>query len=120
MCTDDAARPATSAGRRSWAYFNHYVSSGRAVWDNSITVRSLEYRLDYTAIGVIARVAPTPLLMIVASADDVTPTQIALAAYAQAREPKRLGLIAGHHYRPFIGEFVQSSSAAHDWFLQHL
>ena len=92
----------------------------RAVWNNSITVRSLEYRLDYTAIGVIARVAPIPLLMIVANANDITPTQIALAAYAQAREPKRLVLIAGRHYRPYIEEFVQSSSAAHDWYLQHL
>ena len=120
VCTDDPKLPPSASGRRSWAYFNHYVANGRAVWDNRITVRSLEYRLDYNAVSVIERVAPTPLLMIVASEDDITPTRIALAAYSRAHDPKRLLLIPGHHYRPYIDEFTQSSAAARDWFVQHL
>jgi fermentation-respiration switch protein FrsA (DUF1100 family) len=120
VCTDDPSKPETSPGRRSWAYFNHYVRNGRAIWDNRITVRSLDYRLDYNAAAYIPHVAPTPLLMIVASEDDITPTSIAVTAYAQAREPKQLLMIPGHHYRPYLEEFAQSSQAARDWFVAHL
>ena len=120
VCSDDETKPPHSATRLSWAYFNHYLASGRAQWPNTVTVRSLELRLDYDALGAIARVTPTPLLMIVASEDTITPTPIALAAYAAAHEPKQLLLIPGHHYRPYIEAFTQSSQAARDWFVQHL
>ena len=120
VCIDDEAKPVNSATRLSWAYFNHYVAAGRATWPNAVTVRSLELRLDYDALGAISRVAPTPLLMIVASEDSITPTSIALAAFAMAHEPKQLVLIAGHHYRPYIEAFAQTSRAACDWFVKHL
>jgi fermentation-respiration switch protein FrsA (DUF1100 family) len=120
VCSDDPGKPETSSTRRSWAYFNRYVSAGRARWDNSITLRSLELRLDYDAVACIRRVSPTPLLMIVADDDDITPTSIALDAFARAREPKKLVLIPGHHYRPYVEEFATSSAAARDWFVEHL
>ena len=120
VCSDDADKPAESPGRLSWRYFNQFVASGRAHWDNRITLRSLDHRLDYDAVRVIARVAPTPLLMIVADADEITPTSLALDAYARAREPKQLVLIPGHHYRPYVEDFTRASHAARDWFLAHL
>jgi uncharacterized protein len=120
VCSDDPSKAPDSAGRLSWAYFQHYVQTGRAQWPNEITARSLELRLDYDALGAIAHVAPTPLLMIVAADDDITPTRIALAAFDRALEPKRLVLIPGHHYRPYREAFEQSSQAARDWFLAHL
>lgn len=120
VCSDDADKPATSAARLSYAYFNRYVERGVTGWENRLTVRSLELRLEYDAVSFIERVAPTPLLMIVAAADTITPTSIALAAYQRAREPKRLVMIEGHHYVPYVEAFVQSSSAARDWFLEHL
>ena len=120
VCSDDASKPLHSASRLSWAYFNHYVAAGRALWPNAVTLRSLELRLDYDALGAIARVAPTPLLMIVASEDTITPTSIALAAFASAHEPKQLVLIPGHHYRPYLEAFAQASQAARDWFVKHL
>ncbi len=120
VCSDNPGRPAHAPGRRSWQYFNHYVKAGRAAWPNTITVRSLELRLDYDALGCIARVAPTPLMLIVADDDDITPTSLALEAYANARKPRRLVMIHGHHYRPYLEAFDQSSQAARDWFLNHL
>ena len=120
VCSDDPARSPESPGRRSWAYFNHYVAAGRATWPNAVTVRSLEHRLEYDALAYVERVAPTPLLMVVAADDDITPTALALEAYARAREPKRLELIPGHHYRPYLEEFPRASQAARDWFLAHL
>ena len=53
----------------------------------------------YDALGALARVAPTPPLMIVTSEDTIMPTPSTLAAFATAHEPKQLVLIRGHHYR---------------------
>lgn len=120
VCSENSERPASSASR-SFAYFNHFVASGRAPnWRNELTVRSLELRQEYDAVSCIHRLAPTPLLMIVAEHDDITPTTLALSAFEQAREPKHLVMIEGHHYRPYLEGFGISSVAARDWFLEHL
>lgn len=120
VCTDDERKPADTAGRLSHAYFNRAWRSGAARWENRLTVRSLELRLEYDALSFVERVAPTPLLMIVADDDAITPTRIALEAYSSAREPKRLVLIKGHHYVPYVEGFATASTAARDWFLAHL
>ncbi len=120
VCTPDPNKPASSAGRRSFAYFNSYVEAGRAVWPNQFTVRSLELRLEYDALGVIDHVSPTPLLMIVADSDEITPTRLALEGFERALEPKRLVMMKGDHYEPYLGGFDQSSREARDWFLRHL
>jgi len=83
-------------------------------------VRSLELRLSYDALGVIDHVSPTPLLMIVAENDEIAPTRLALEAYERALHPKRLVLMPGDHFEPYLSGFERSSQAARDWFLQHL
>jgi fermentation-respiration switch protein FrsA (DUF1100 family) len=121
VCSDDESKPANSASALSWAFFNHYLASGRAPnWKNELTIRSLELRQEYDALSFVHRVSPKPLLMIVAEDDDITPTSIALAAFERAREPKHLVMVAGHHYRPYIEAFEASSAAARDWFIEHL
>lgn len=47
---------------------------------------------------LIHRLAPTPLLMTVAANDVLTPTDLALEAFARAREPKQLHIIPGGHF----------------------
>lgn len=64
--------------------------------------------------------SPTPLLMVVATGDAVTVTDLALAAYERALEPKRLRLIPGGHFDPYLELFDTASSAALDWFREHL
>src|SRR3954470_14130552 len=49
----------------------------------------------------VPRISPTPLLMIVASHDTIMLTDLALASYEQALEPKRLELIPGGHFDPY-------------------
>jgi fermentation-respiration switch protein FrsA (DUF1100 family) len=48
----------------------------------------------------VPRVSPTPLLMVVALSDTVTVTDLALAAYERALEPKKLQLMSGGHFDP--------------------
>jgi fermentation-respiration switch protein FrsA (DUF1100 family) len=90
------------------------------VWENTITVQSGRRARMYEPGRWIERISPTPLLMIVGTHDTTTPTDLALAAYERALEPKSLVLMPGGHYTPYLEGFDQASTAAVDWFLRHL
>ena len=89
-------------------------------WENSVTLRSTELSGEYEPAFAIERISPTPLLMIVAAQDFVTPTDLALAAYQRALPPKRLALIPGGHFDAYVEQFDQTSREARDWFVTHL
>jgi fermentation-respiration switch protein FrsA (DUF1100 family) len=91
-----------------------------ARWENSVTMRSTGLARMYEPGVWASRVSPTPLLMIVASHDTITLTDLALASYEQALEPKKLVLIPGGHFDPYLAGFRISCGAAVDWFRQHL
>ncbi|WP_428617188.1 hypothetical protein, partial [Shewanella sp.] len=61
-----------------------------------------------------------PLLMIVAENDTVTPTDIALSAYNNAREPKRLCLLPDGHFDPYVKHSARSITEAIAWFSKYL
>jgi hypothetical protein len=90
------------------------------VWRNEITIRSNRAARMYEPGAWVSRVSPTPLLMVVGTHDTVTVTELALAAYQRALEPKRLVLIPGGHFDAYVKEFDASSSAALGWFREHL
>ena len=50
----------------------------------------------------------------------MTFTDLALAAYEQALEPKQLVMIPGGHFDPYPMLFDISCGAALDWFRHHL
>jgi uncharacterized protein len=120
ICTNDPSKPVTAPGRRTYQYFHGYAGDQKLPWQNMVTMRSLDYRLEYEAMPYMERISPTPLLMIIASEDAITPADIALRAFARALEPKKAVLIRGDHYDAYHTAFGQSSSAARDWFLTHL
>lgn len=69
----------------------------------------------------VAHVAPTPLLMVVATEDNLAATDVALAAFERAGEPKSLEVIEGHHFVPYDGEaFTRAATRARDFFLDSL
>jgi hypothetical protein len=67
----------------------------RALWRNEVTLRSCEMGMENEPGIYIERIAPTPLRLVVATEDTLTPTDIGLAAYERARGPKSLVLRAG-------------------------
>lgn len=91
-----------------------------AGWDNRVTLRSSELASEYEPELTIERISPTPLLMLVAERDTVTPTDLALAAFNRAGEPKRLVLLPGGHFDPYGPCFQQAAEAAREWFLKYL
>jgi uncharacterized protein len=92
----------------------------RRNWRNEITLRSWELYDEYEPGAPIERISPTPLLMIVGIKATMTPAEDALAAYNRAREPKRLVTVPGSHYAVYGDQFQRTSTAARDWFVEHL
>jgi hypothetical protein len=89
-------------------------------WRNEVTLRSWELYDEYEPAALIDRISPTPLLMIVPIDDTMTPAEDALGAYARALEPKRLITVPGTHYAVYGDQFERTSTAARDWFAEHL
>ena len=85
-------------------------------WKNQATVRSGRLARMYEPGHWAARVAPTPLLMIVALADNITLILPAIARYEQILEPKKLVTIEGGHFDPYLKQFPRASEAAMSWF----
>ncbi|WP_128642949.1 alpha/beta hydrolase [Rhodococcus opacus] len=90
------------------------------IWQNSVTLRSMRAARMYEPGVWVERLSPTPLLMVVATEDTVTPADLALAAYERALEPKKLQLVPGGHFDPYTQHFALASGAAVAWFSQHL
>ena len=91
-----------------------------ARWDNVVTMRSTRLARMYEPGVWAPRIGPTPLMMIVARQDTVTLTDLALEAYERAHEPKKLVMIPGGHFDPYLSGFDASCGAALKWFQEHL
>ena len=85
-----------------------------------VTIRSSRLAQMYEPGHWLPRIGPKPLLMVVARDDTVTPTDLQLAAYERAVEPKQLTLVPGGHFDAYIAQFEATSSAALQWFSRHL
>ncbi|MBB3349730.1 alpha/beta hydrolase [Sphingomonas sp. BK069] len=118
IVSDDPAVPAAYRSRDAIDFYLQLIPDG--IWENEVTVRSTRAARMYEPGAWIARVSPTPLLMVVAAEDRVTVTDLALAAYERALEPKRLALIPGGHFDPYIGQLSAAATAATAWFREHL
>ncbi|NVN09623.1 alpha/beta hydrolase [Nguyenibacter vanlangensis] len=90
------------------------------MWQNDITIQSNRRARMYEPGRWIDRVSPTPLLMIAVTHDTTAPTDLALAAYERALEPKSLVLMPGGHYSTYLEGFETASRAAIEWFARHL
>jgi fermentation-respiration switch protein FrsA (DUF1100 family) len=113
--------PAVPAAYRSQDAIDFYLQPvPEGVWSNEVTLRSTRAARMYEPGNWIARVSPTPLLMVVAREDRITVTDLALKAYEQAQEPKRLALIPGGHFDPYLDQFALAQTAATRWFREHL
>ena len=91
-----------------------------SAYANEITLRSLDLLRCYEPISFVERIAPTPLLMIVAEQDTQTPVAWQRQAFERAGEPKKLVALQGRHYDPYTLLLDESRRAALDWFRKHL
>lgn len=89
-------------------------------WRNEITLRTLEWNRGYDAGTYIDKISPAPLLMIVGLGDAISGTDLQLAAYSRALEPKQLVCLKGGHFAPYVEEFDKAANSAADFFKLHL
>jgi len=104
----------------SWEWFTQTAKERAPAWQNQVTLRTVEMLSEYEPGAYIERISPTPLMIVVAAHDHLTIADETFAAYNRALEPKRLVLLKGGHFDAYVKEFEQSSTAARDWFVQHL
>jgi fermentation-respiration switch protein FrsA (DUF1100 family) len=118
VVSSDLSVPAAYRSPEAVAFYTQPVPEG--VWNNTMTLRSTCAARIYEPGTWISRVSPTPLLMIVGLHDTITVTDLALGAYEQALQPKKLVTIDGGHFDPYLDRFPEASAAAVAWFTEHL
>ena len=113
---DPAALPTPD----SWKWFTETGQTRAPNWKNEVTLRTVEMLGEYNPVDYIAQISPTPLLLLPARNDVLTPSAFAIAAYEKALQPKRLEILPGGHFDAYVRGFDASSQPALDWFRQHL
>jgi fermentation-respiration switch protein FrsA (DUF1100 family) len=121
VVAEDPLAPSALPTPDSWTWFTETGNTRAPSWRNEVTVRSVDMLMEYEPGAYIDRVSPTPFLLVVAAGDVLTPTDLAIEAYGQAREPKKLVILPGGHFDAYTGpDFELSSGGARDWLVQHL
>ena len=117
---EDPLAPSALPTAESFTWFSATHAERAPSWRNEVTLRSVEMFTEYEPVSYIAYISPIPLLLLPAQNDVLTPTDLAVAAYEKAREPKKLQILPGGHFDAYVAGFAHSSDAARDWFVQHL
>ncbi|WP_433755693.1 alpha/beta hydrolase [Nocardia sp. CA-135398] len=105
----------------SYEFFISTQAERAPEWRNETTVRSMELFRGYEPGTYLPYVSPTPLLMVVTPTDRIAASEVTLAAYEAAAQPKKLELIGGGHFDAYTGaNFEVGSAAALSWFVEHL
>lgn len=102
-----------------WDWVHEHQVIGTPLWENVVTLRSVEMMSEYEPGGFAHRIV-APLQMVVTSTDDVTPADIAQDAFATAREPKRLIVLKGGHMEVYDAQAATVVGHAIEWFTLHL
>jgi uncharacterized protein len=97
------------------------LSKNAPTWLNKVTIESLEIGMEYDPTAGIEHISPTPFMMIIASDDIITPTEMEKKAFERAKEPKKLIVVPGRHFEAYYGPKHEAFVApAVEWFKQHL
>lgn len=120
VVTSDAHGIAALPTVDSWEWFTQTGATRAPAWRNQVTLRTVEMLGEYEPGSYIDRISPTPLLMLIAEGDHLAVADEAFAAYNRALEPKHLVILKGGHFDAYVKAFEQSSTAARDWFVEHL
>ena len=116
----DPLAPSALPTPDSWEWFTQTGNDRAPAWRNEVTLRTVEMLGEYEPGTYLPYVSPTPLLMLVAEGDHLTPSELAIAAFDTAHQPKELIIMPGGHFDAYVTGFEASSGPARDWFRRHL
>jgi uncharacterized protein len=120
VVAEDPLAPSALPTPDTWQWFTETGTSRAPAGRNECTLRSVEMFTEYEPVSYLPYVSPTPLLMLPAAGDHLTPSDLAIAAFDKAHEPKRIQILPGGHFDAYVKGAEISQSAARDWFVQHL
>jgi fermentation-respiration switch protein FrsA (DUF1100 family) len=120
VVAEDPMAPSALPTPDSWQWFTETGASRAPNWKNEVTLRTVEALGEYNPVDYIDKISPTPLLLLPARNDVLTPARFAIAAYEKALEPKKLEILPGGHFDAYVKGFESSSKPALQWFLTHL
>ncbi|MCE0761325.1 alpha/beta hydrolase [Pseudonocardia kujensis] len=120
VVAEDPLAPSALPTPDSWTWFTETGKLRAPAWRNEVTLRTVEMLGEYEPEAYIARISPTPLLMVVARQDHLTPAHLAIDAYEKAREPKALEILPGGHFDAYVKDVDLAAPLARDWFVRHL
>ncbi len=104
----------------SWQWFTETGKARAPAWRNEVTLRSVEMFTEYEPGSYLPYISPTPLLLVVAAGDHLVTSELAIAAYERAHQPKKLEILPDGHFDAYVKGFELASTAARDWLAQHL
>ena len=104
----------------SWQWFTETGATRAPSWRNEVTLRSVEMLGEYEPGVYLPWISPTPLLILAAREDHLTPSEFSIAAFQRANEPRKLVIMPGGHFDAYVKGFETSSSAARDFLVEHL
>jgi hypothetical protein len=116
----DPLAPSALPTPDSWEWFTETGAARAPAWRNEVTLRSVEMFTEYEPGIYLPYISPTPLLLLVAEGDHLVPSELAIAAFDRAHQPKELVILPGGHFDAYTKGFEASSGPARDWFTRHL
>src|SRR5262247_1692039 len=120
VVAQDSMAPCALASPDSWEWFSETGKTRAPAWRNEVTLRSVEMFTEYEPGSYLPYISPTPFLLLVAEGDHLVPSELAIAAFDTARQPKELIILPGGHFEAYTKGFEASSGQARDWFRRHL
>jgi uncharacterized protein len=116
----DPLAPSALPTPDSWEWFTQTADRRAPAWRNEVTLRSVEMFTEYEPGTYLPHISPTPFLLLVAEGDHLVPSELAIAAFDTAHQPKELIIMPGGHFDAYTKGFTASSGPARDWFTRHL
>jgi len=120
VVNEDPLAPSALPTPDSWEWFSQTGQTRAPAWRNEVTLRSVELFTEYEPGTYLPYISPTPLLLLVAVGDHLVPSELAIAAFDTAHQPKELVIMPGGHFDAYTVGFEASSGPARDWFLCYL
>jgi uncharacterized protein len=116
----DPLAPSALPTADSWEWFSETGNTRAPAWRNEVTLRSVEMFTEYEPGIYLPYISPTPLLLLVAEGDHLVPSELTIAAFETARQPKELVIVPGGHFDAYVKSFETFSGQARDWFTRYL
>jgi uncharacterized protein len=116
----DPLAPSALPTPDSWEWFTETGRTRAPAWRNEVTLRSVEMFTEYEPGAYLPYISPTPFLLLVATGDHLVPSELAIAAFDTAHQPKELVIVPGGHFDAYVKSFDTFGGRARDWFTRHL